>query len=544
MKSFTASAILSIAALSSYSYAAITLGIHKGNAPTSSKRQLRTRSSITEILGNNFTGQSYMATVTVGTPPQDVALAIDTGSSDTWVLDVAADLCTDPAYQAEEETGCQTPYNPKDSSSYKLVKANAFHIVYGDSSGADGDYFTDDFTIGDASIDSLQMGIAKAANLTQGLLGIGYALNEASNSDDPYTTVNEAFVYPNIIDALVSQKLIEINAYSLYLDDLDASTGNIIFGGLDSDKYHGDLVQMPIVPTTLRNGSDVYAEFGVALTSFAVGGKDITPAGSPPAAILDSGTSLTYLPDTLVADIVTAIGGYDDSGYYGTGFIFADCDQISTTKSFDFGFGGTDGSDSVTIKVPYSEMIIEPSKFGFSLAGYIPTDINFTNVCILGIIPATSEPYILGDTFLRSAYVVYDLKNNVVALAQTNFNSTSSSIVDFTADQTAIPAVSGVASNAGIVETATGNVGVKTDTASATGKATPKPTGSGGSATASHKSGTAISPTPTATGSGSGSGSGAGSAGVASVPALDFSGLLMLGGSAVFAMLGGGWLLA
>lgn len=50
-----------------------------------------------------------MATVKVGTPPQDVSLAIDTGSSDTWVLDVKADLCSDKAYQAEEATGCETP---------------------------------------------------------------------------------------------------------------------------------------------------------------------------------------------------------------------------------------------------------------------------------------------------------------------------------------------------------------------------------------------------------------------------------------------------
>jgi len=50
-----------------------------------------------------------MATVKVGTPGQNIVLAIDTGSSDTWVLDVTADLCTDPQYQAEEMTGCQTP---------------------------------------------------------------------------------------------------------------------------------------------------------------------------------------------------------------------------------------------------------------------------------------------------------------------------------------------------------------------------------------------------------------------------------------------------
>lgn len=38
---------------------------------------------------------------------------------------------------------------------------------------------------------------------------------------------------------------------------------------------------------------------------------------------------------------------------------------------------------------------------------------------------------ILGDSFLRSAYVVYDLINNQAAIAQTNFNATDSNIVTF-----------------------------------------------------------------------------------------------------------------
>lgn len=111
MKSFAFSAVVSIAALSSYADAAIKIGITKGTN-TRHKRQLMPRSNIIEELGNNFTGQSYMATVTVGTPPQDISLAIDTGSSDTWVLDSEALLCTDADTQAEEGTGCQTPCKP------------------------------------------------------------------------------------------------------------------------------------------------------------------------------------------------------------------------------------------------------------------------------------------------------------------------------------------------------------------------------------------------------------------------------------------------
>jgi hypothetical protein len=47
-----------------------------------------------------------MATVSVGTPGQQQTLAIDTGSSDVWLLDVSADACTDPTIQQEAEDGC------------------------------------------------------------------------------------------------------------------------------------------------------------------------------------------------------------------------------------------------------------------------------------------------------------------------------------------------------------------------------------------------------------------------------------------------------
>jgi hypothetical protein len=45
----------------------------------------------------------------------------------------------------------------------------------------------------------------------------------------------------------------------------------------------------------------------------------------------------------------------------------------------------------------------------------------------------------LGDTFLRSAYVVYDLANNEISLAQTDFNATSSSVKEIAAGPSGVP---------------------------------------------------------------------------------------------------------
>lgn len=42
---------------------------------------------------NNITGGGYYSEFEVGTPPQKISFLLDTGSSDTWVNSVDADLC-------------------------------------------------------------------------------------------------------------------------------------------------------------------------------------------------------------------------------------------------------------------------------------------------------------------------------------------------------------------------------------------------------------------------------------------------------------------
>jgi hypothetical protein len=42
-----------------------------------------------------------------------------------------------------------------------------------------------------------------------------------------------------------------------------------------------------------------------------------------------------------------------------------------------------------------------------------------TPACLLGITPAGND-FILGDTFMRSAYIVFDLDNNEISMAQAN----------------------------------------------------------------------------------------------------------------------------
>src|SRR6202035_321064 len=103
--------------------------------------------------------------------------------------------------------------------------------------------------------------------------------------------------YPNLVDQMVTQKLIQSRTYSLYLDDISASTGNILFGGVDTAKFQGTLATFPI--NTDRTGAA--SQFIITLTGLSVtsatGNTGGVGASSlyPLSVLLDSGSSYMSL---------------------------------------------------------------------------------------------------------------------------------------------------------------------------------------------------------------------------------------------------------
>lgn len=332
----------------------------------------------------------------------------------------------------------------------------AFNISYVDGSGASGDYATDTFYFGGKTIQNMQFGIGYTSSSPEGILGIGYAINEVA--------VGRAGLqpYPNLPQKLVNDGQINSNAYSLWLNDLDASTGSILFGGVDSDKYHGELQTLPIIP---EQGE--YAEFIIALTAMGQNGQNGSIFNqSNVAVLLDSGSSLMYLPDNVVRSLYRTFDAQYDSTQ---GAAFVDCNLANKQGTLDFSFSG------VTIQVPYNELVI------------VAAVSRGRPVCILGIGPAGNSVSVLGDTFLRSAYVVYDLANNQISLAPTNFNSTTENILEIKKGSNGIPNASGVPNAISTAAVGTGGprvngpsvTGVRTSTAGAMPAVTANPWMSG-----------------------------------------------------------------
>lgn len=142
----------------------------------------------------------------------------------------------------------------------------------------------------------------------------------------------------------------------------------------------------------------------------------------PTQAHLDAGTTFTTLPPDLVAEIYAEVG----ATVPGAGAdAVVDCDIATSENYFCFELGGPGGA---LINVALNELVstVEGTEDG---------------KCVFGIASngGDDNEVILGDTFLRSAYVVYDLVNYQVAIANTKFNTTDSNVVPFASYGAPVP---------------------------------------------------------------------------------------------------------
>ena len=397
-------------------------------------RKRQTSGTIEQTLDND---QSlYYANLTLGTPGQTLRLHIDTGSSDLWVNTASSSFC--------QGNNCDGgTYSSSQSSTYKLVN-DQFNISYVDGSGASGDYISDTLGFGSITLNNFQFGIGEVSSSQQGVLGLGYMSNEVQVQRagmDPY---------PNLPQALLNNGHIASNAYSLWLNDLDASTGEILFGGVNTDKYEGDLATVPILSTQGQ-----YFELSIALTGVANAGAQVSSSSSlPEAVLLDSGATLTYLPNDITQEIYNAVQAVYQND---VGAAYAPCSLASSDATIDYTFSGA------TIKVPYNELFLSAGTNNF---GQPITFDNGEEACLFGIAPNQGGMSVLGDTFLRSAYVVYDLANNEISLAQTTFNSTTDNVQMITKGSTGVPNATPVSDPVSDVTAGTG--GARLGDASAT----------------------------------------------------------------------------
>jgi len=152
-------------------------------------------------------------------------------------------------------------------------------------------------------------------------------------------------------------------------------------------RFSGPLQKMPIIPVYDSPQPLQDSRYWIYMSSFGVTRNGVPVTLSAPvyeqAVYLDSGTSLTFLPANIVANLATHFpeAVLDTAA----GLYVVPCTLRSEASTIDFGFGG-----ATIIRVPFHEAIWQAS----------------STLCVLGIAAAasTGNNWVLGDTMLRGAY--------------------------------------------------------------------------------------------------------------------------------------------
>ncbi|KAI0849232.1 aspartic endopeptidase [Daldinia vernicosa] len=339
----------------------------------------------TEVTAEDQQNDSmYICEVKIGTPPQKLLLDFDTGSADTWVrstLQHKADLTKNNAF------------DPKKSESFKKLPGKSWKIQYGDGSTASGDCGSDTLVIGGLAIKNQTIECATklskqfSQGTSDGLLGLAWGkINTVTDSGeaDPQATPVENMIKQD--DIPKESELFTTAFYSSRDKDPDSF---YTFGFIDEElvKKAGQDIHW----TEVDNSEGFWS---VSSESYTINGESVDLSGN--TAIADTGTTLALVSDKVAKKIYDQIPGatYD---WLNQGYIFP-----IDVKADDI--------PEVKVAIGDKEYLIQKEDLAFAL-----TDDKkywYGGVQSRGMMPFD----ILGDTFLKSVYAIWDQGNRRLGL--------------------------------------------------------------------------------------------------------------------------------
>ncbi|KAI8391419.1 aspartic peptidase domain-containing protein [Radiomyces spectabilis] len=322
-------------------------------------------------LDSAYVDVEYVGKVGFGTPPQTFNMDFDTGSADIWIPSVKCAKCNH-----------HSRFDPAKSSTFKGGGNETWSLRYGDGSAVTGVIGHDTVHLGDVTHPGQLVGLTTAESndflrdqYMDGIFGLGFPSLS-------YTGQRESIVVAMHQSGTINQPLVGV-----WLGRArDGGHGEIIFGDVNPNHFEGEIKWISLI-------SRKYWE--VKMEGIEINGETITNTSQ--AAIVDTGTTLIILPPALAKAIHDAIPGAKFSSLYGWQI---PCTVKDSDATISFKLGGYDFPISVT------NLIRERSP---------PQD--GMNLCYSGIAEAPIPLIIMGDTFLRSYYSVYDFEQGRVGLA-------------------------------------------------------------------------------------------------------------------------------
>jgi saccharopepsin len=318
---------------------------------------------------SNYYDSQYYGIVEVGTPPQKFDVIFDTATANFWIPSVQ---CKSSA--CEQKVG----YNSSQSASYSADGA-PFSVHYG-TAVVQGIISKDSVTIAGIPIQEQDFGEAtkvfgsvfREANF-DGVFGLGFDNISASRMASPLTN-------------LVSDRSLYRPMFSLWLNGTEEGSdrsGELILGGVDRTRFEGNVAFAPVI----RKG---YWE--VTLQKISFGPEKLSVRR--PAAIA-TGSTLIIAPEEDAHRIHRALRmSKSDDGRH-----VIPCGEVQFLPPISFQIGG-------------ANLTLTPQQ-------YI---INWHGECMSAIVghdiqSPTGPIWVLGTTFLRPFYTIFDMARSRVGFA-------------------------------------------------------------------------------------------------------------------------------
>ncbi|KAG4055876.1 hypothetical protein PC123_g9056 [Phytophthora cactorum] len=327
----------------------------------------------------NFMEFQFFGPIAIGSPPQEVLVCFDTGSSDLWV----------PGNKCEACAG-QDRFNHSQSSTFHESTTHpAFAVQYG-SGKVSGHFGQDVVHVAQFQVQDTTVGIVRteeesmARMKADGLLGLAF---------DGLST----FSHPPLFFALLEQYPELDSVFAFYLSpDPNTNGSELHLGGYDED-FMGSL-------QASWQMTDVLPQFGqwtfwrIHLHSVNVG-KHRNACADGCVAFVDSGTSLIGIPGTLYLNFLYEVATFaQNQGCY-CGFVQYGF-QCFLCAPEDFpplriGVGGN------------HYYVLEGSDYTLCVG----------LTCIVLVQPSGQEMWVLGDVFMKKFYSLYDVKKKQMGFA-------------------------------------------------------------------------------------------------------------------------------
>ncbi|XP_061013082.1 pregnancy-associated glycoprotein 1-like [Dama dama] len=314
----------------------------------------------------NIKDMVYVGNITIGTPPQEFQVMLDTGSSDLWVPSVlcTSRFCSSHALFRHRESSTFRPTQETLSLIYVSVRMKGVVAI-------------DTVRIGDLVSTDQRFGLSMEQSGFEGwpfdgILGLSYP-NLSLTGGIP------------VLDNLKNQGAISELVFALYLSKSKPEGSVVIFGGVDKSYYQGVLNWIPLIQA---------GYWCVHMDRISMN-RHIIACNGGCEALVDTGTSLILGPGKLVDNILRLIGATPRGSKH-----YVSCSVVNTLPSIDFTING------INYPLPAEVYAIKDS----------------TGDCYIFFkqIPVgrSTETWILGDVFLRQYFSVFDRGNDRIGLAQ------------------------------------------------------------------------------------------------------------------------------